>query len=209
MEIKSQPVGYVEQQSEKAGSEINPKSSPDGHAVNRSMLDTEEASAIGSALNGSVFNYPDDNDEYRSFNEIDIVGDLDRDDRGNLVLTRFDGKQGQDRRGSAVNQYGYLIDFQGNVINNKTGRVAFAYKDLDEKGNLPMPYSVEKYNFNPFDLLGTFFYDDFDDPLSFQRGHRGGKVIDELSQVVSVQGFLMDGEGSLLDRNGQKRFDFK
>jgi hypothetical protein len=90
LEIKSQPVGYVEQQSEKAGSEVNVKSSPDGHAVNRSMLDTEEASAIGSALNGSALN--EDVDEYRSFNEIDIVGDLDRDDRGNLVLTRFDGK---------------------------------------------------------------------------------------------------------------------
>ena len=91
--MKSQPVGYVEQsekQSEKAGSEVNVKSSPDGHAVNRSMLDTEEASAIGSALNGSVLN--EDLDELRSFNEIDIVGDLERDDRGNLVLTRFDGK---------------------------------------------------------------------------------------------------------------------
>ena len=69
---------------------MNVKSSPDGHAVNRSMLDTEEASAIGSALNGSVLNQ--DLDELRSFNEIDIVGDLERDDRGNLVLTRFDGK---------------------------------------------------------------------------------------------------------------------
>ena len=91
--MKSQPVGYVEQsekQSEKAGSEVNVKSSPDGHAVNRSMLDTEEASAIGSALNGSALN--EDLDELRSFNEIDIVGDLERDDRGTLVLTRFDGK---------------------------------------------------------------------------------------------------------------------
>ena len=168
------------------------------------MLETEEASAIGSALN-----FMDDLDERRTFNEIDIIGDLDRDDRGNLVLTRFDGKTGQDRRGQAVNQYGYLIDFSGNVINNKTGRVAFAYKDLDEKGNIPMPYSVEKFNFNPFEMLGTFFYDDFDDPLSFKRGHRSGKDIDELGQIVSVQGFLQDNEGSLLDRNGLKRFDAK
>ena len=42
-----------------------------------------------------------------------------------------------------------------------------------------MPYSVEKFNFNPFDMLGTFFYDDYDDPLSFKRGHRGGRDIDE------------------------------
>jgi len=124
-------------------------------------------------------------------------------------LTRFDGSQGQDRRGRSVNQYGYMIDVQGNVINNKTGRVAFAFKDLDEKGNIPMPYSVEKFNFNPFDMLGTFFYDDYDDPLSFKRGHRAGRDIDELGQIVSVQGFLQDHEGSLLDRNGTKRFDAK
>ena len=30
-----------------------------------------------------------------------------------------------------------------------------------------MPHALEKYNFNPFDLLGTFFYDDVEDPLSF------------------------------------------
>ena len=53
------------------------------------MLETEEASALGSALN-----VLDDLDERRAFNEIDIIGDLDRDDRGNLVLTRFGGKQG-------------------------------------------------------------------------------------------------------------------
>jgi len=166
-------------------------------------METDEASAFGSNLG------PDDLDERRMFNEIDIIGDLDRDNRGNLVLTRFDGSQGQDRRGRSVNQYGYMIDVQGNVINNKTGRVAFAFKDLDEKGNIPMPYSVEKFNFNPFDMLGTFFYDDYDDPLSFKRGHRGGRDIDELGQIVSVQVFLQDHEGSLLDRNGTKRFDAK
>ena len=30
-----------------------------------------------------------------------------------------------------------------------------------------MPQSIEKFNFNPFDLLGTFFFDDVEDPLSF------------------------------------------
>ena len=43
------------------------------------MLETEEASALGSALN-----VLDDLDERRAFNEIDIIGDLNRDDRGNL-----------------------------------------------------------------------------------------------------------------------------
>lgn len=41
--------------------------------------------------------------------------------------------------------------------------------DLDERGNIPMPHSIERFNFNPFDLLGTFFFDEVEDPLSFQK----------------------------------------
>ena len=53
------------------------------------------------------------------------------------------------------------------MLHNRSGEKMFARKDLDEKGNIPMPHALEKYNFNPFDLLGTFFYDDVEDPLSF------------------------------------------
>jgi len=70
-----------------------------------------------------------------------------------------------------------------------------------------MPFALERFNFNPFDLLGTFFYDDPEDPLSFQRNPRGGRFVDELGRVVSVQGFLTDDDGSVLDREGVRRFD--
>ena len=33
-----------------------------------------------------------------------------------------------------------------------------------------MPYALEKSNFNPFDLLGTFLFEDPEDPLSFIKG---------------------------------------
>ena len=72
-----------------------------------------------------------------------------------------------------------------------------------------MPYSIERFNFNPFDLLGTFFYDDVEDPLSFQKSQRSGRYIDELGRFVSLQGFLTDTEGSIVDREGIKRFDWR
>ncbi len=53
------------------------------------------------------------------------------------------------------------------MIQGDTGATVFNRKDLDEKGNIPLPFSIEKFNFNPFDCLGTFFYDDVEDPLSF------------------------------------------
>lgn len=72
-----------------------------------------------------------------------------------------------------------------------------------------MPYALEKYNFNPFDLLGTFFYEDPEDPLSFNKGQRGNRFIDELGRFVSMQGFLVNEEGSVIDKDGVKRFDYR
>ena len=87
--------------------------------------------------------------------------------------------------------------------------MVFPQSDLDERGNIPMPYAIEKFNFNPFDLLGTFFFDDVEDPLSFQKNQRSGKYIDELGRPISLQGFLTDSEGSIMDKNGLKRFDWR
>lgn len=45
----------------------------------------------------------------------------------------------------------------------------FDRRDLDERGNIPMPYAIEKFNFNPFDLQGDYSFNDVNDPLSFNR----------------------------------------
>ena len=97
----------------------------------------------------------------------------------------------------------------GNILSNKTGQTVFACKDLDERGHIPMPFAIEKFNFNPFDLLGTFFYDDVEDPTSFQKNQRSGRYIDELGRSVTQQGFLADAQGSLIDIHGHKRFDWR
>ena len=100
-----------------------------------------------------------------------------------------------------------MIDLEtGDIINSVNGSKVFAFRDLDEKGYIPMPYSIEKFNFNPFQLLGTFFYDDLDDPLSFQKTARSGKYYDELGRLVSVQGFMLDKDSNIADKNGQIRF---
>ena len=94
----------------------------------------------------------------------------------------------------------------GDIINSFSGSKVFSFRDLDEKGNIPMPYSIEKFNFNPFEMLGTFFYDDLDDPLSFQQSTKQGKHYDELGRLVSVQGFMLDQSNNMIDKNGIPRF---
>jgi len=91
------------------------------------------------------------NAESRRFNECDIIGDLDRDEKGN-VLANQDENTGQflDKNGKPTNERGYLTNpATGDVINNLNGDKMFDKKELDEKGELPAPFNVEKHNFNP------------------------------------------------------------
>jgi hypothetical protein len=150
--------------------------------------------------------------ELRTFNEIDIIGDLDRDERGNVLLF-LDEATGKsvliDAQYRAVNIYGYLVDkATGNIIDND-GRKVFDRHDLDERGNLPMPYALEKFNFNPFDIQGDFTFEDPTDPLSFSKQTSNDAYYDSKARLINAQGFLVDENGSILDRKGKIRFDWR
>lgn len=58
--------------------------------------------------------------EKRDFNEIDILGTLDRDDKGNIIVPvdeKTGSKKSYDKEGRPINQYGYLVDSNtGNVV---------------------------------------------------------------------------------------------
>lgn len=48
--------------------------------------------------------------DMRTFNEHDILADLDRDDKGNVIVLQDQHGQYKDKRGQVTNQKGYLID---------------------------------------------------------------------------------------------------
>lgn len=116
----------------------------------------------------------------RNFNEIDITGDLKRDRRGNIIITPDSTSLFlRDQNGKFVNELGYLLDQKtGDIVDKYEKRLMFRKQDLDETGNLPMPFCVEKFNFNPFDLHGKFAYRDYKDPKSFILNSNGGKYFD-------------------------------
>ena len=136
-------------------------------AAHLSVMQTDENSFIDANVTNQMFFEPDV--DYRKFNEIDILGELDRDDRGNVLLF-LDEATGKsvyvDAKYRPINAFGYLVDKSGDIING-SGKKVFDRRDLDERGNIPMPYALEKYNFNPFDLQGDYKYNDVNDPLSF------------------------------------------
>lgn len=58
-----------------------------------------------------------------------------------------------DNQGRPVNIKGYLIDQEtGDVIHNTKGNVMFKAELIDSKGQLPAPFNIEKFGFNPFEL---------------------------------------------------------
>ena len=71
--------------------------------------------------------------ENRNFNENDILGEFERDTKGNIIL--LENKKGQivDTKGALVNEKGYLIDgVSGNVIEKEQQRTVFKKSELDE-----------------------------------------------------------------------------
>jgi hypothetical protein len=76
-----------------------------------------------SALDNSIVQ--DLEFDRRDFNEIDILGTLDRDEKGNIIVPideNTGSKRSFDHQGRPINLYGYLVDSEtGAIIHNKTG----------------------------------------------------------------------------------------
>jgi hypothetical protein len=122
----------------------------------------------------------------RLFNENDILGDLDRDEKGNVVVLLDNQGKNKDRAGKITNKRGYLIDSNsGAVLENLTFKEMFPYDDLDDRGEVPHPYCVERYNFNPHNVMGDFDYID-----------------GQPRMMVTNKGFFVDKKGRRVNKFG-------
>ena len=81
----------------------------------------------------------------------------------------------------------------------------FDKSDLDERGELPAPFNVEKHNFNPHEVRGDFNYDRNGKPIITKDGQ--SSFIDKRKSGVSSRGYRIDGDGNMVDNNGRKKFD--
>ena len=144
----------------------------------------------------------------RKFNENDILGNLDRDEKGNIMVICADEATGKfvDKDGRPTNHRGYLINPDtGDVINNLNGQKMFSKSELDERGEVPAPFSFEKYNFNPHEIRGDFDYDRNGNPRIMKDG--AGNYCDKRGDLVSARGYKIDHNGHIIDYHGRKKFD--
>ncbi len=73
-----------------------------------------------------------------------------------MLLQNKEGKY-IDKLGRIVNEKGYLINPEtGDVIETHKNQTMFKKSELDDKGEIPAPFCIEKHNFNPFKVRGEF-----------------------------------------------------
>jgi len=128
------------------------------------------------------------NPEDLNFNEHDILGEFDKDENGNIILITDKYGNLTDKQGKLVNERGYLRDKFGHIKHKyEIGWRVFSVKDLDEKGEIPLPFTISWYNFNPHEIIGHFDYDDNGQPklLPHKGSSKGGK--DKLSSSRNKQ----------------------
>ena len=144
----------------------------------------------------------------RTFNENDIIGNFEREWSGHIKEREYTLRKMyfRDRDGNAVNQRGYLIDeTTGDIRSQYTFDVLFKNYNLIGVGNsryeLPLPYRLERHNFNPHQCFGNFDYDSEDRPVMLPDGN--GNRVDKNWRPVNASGWLVDEHDNIIDNLGQ------
>ena len=74
----------------------------------------------------------------------------------------------------------------------------------ENRTELPLPFRIEKFNFNPHDCLGNFDYDKREKPIILKD--RNGNKVDKNLRSVNGEGWLIDQVGNVVDNLGQVKF---
>lgn len=150
--------------------------------------------------------------DQRNFNVNDVLGEWDRDEKGNVLVGQDKLGEDKDKQGRLTNIRGYLVNSKGDIIEGVSGHrnVMFAADDLDDRGELPAPFCVEKYNFAPHDLFGDLDFD-FDketgQPIPRLLQTKQGFFVDKKSRRINKHGWLINANSHICDKNGRIRFD--
>lgn len=92
------------------------------------------------------------------------------------------------------------------IVENVTYKSMFKQRDMDERGELPGPFCLEKHNFNPHLMSGDFEYQD-GQPVVLKN--EKGQHVDRNGRRVNQAGWYIDPHqaGALVDRDLRKKFD--
>jgi len=141
----------------------------------------------------------------RTFNENDVKGELEKNEEGKYAPSVLPNGGMVDKYGRKVNEKGYLINDKGDIIDTKTDKHMFKNKELDENGDIPQPFKLERYNFNPHDIMGAYSIGNNGRPELHETPNGG--LVDDSGKQVNEKGILIDEEGNVIDKYGRKKLD--
>jgi hypothetical protein len=147
--------------------------------------------------------------KHKGFNEHAIMGEFDKDEKGNIILLTDQKGNLVCKNGRKVNEKGYLRDRYGHILYGSKNRIrAFSEKELDERGEIPLPYSWDRYNFNPFDVIGNLKTDPKTGSPARPEHRKGEPITDKNGFLVNNKGYLIDQSGNVISRtDGEIKFD--
>lgn len=149
----------------------------------------------------------------RTFNENDVIGNFPRDKNGRIKNRKeiIYNRNFRDFDGQMVNERGYLINEVSGAIRSRytyEDIMIGEYSDMGDLGELPMPYRLERHNFNPHHILGSFTYEKKSGRPQLLL-NKFGLNTDSLFRPVNKQGFLVNENMDVIDDEGRIRFSKK
>ena len=103
--------------------------------------------------------------------------------------------------GREVNEKGYLIDIDGNII-DREGKRIFVKEHL-KNGEFPKIFLFTKFNVD--NITGDFELSPLSEPILDQDNN--GNFIDRKGRLVNSRGYLIDRDGNIIDKRGKRMFD--
>ncbi len=138
----------------------------------------------------------------RRFDIRSIMGDLDKDRSGNIIIRRDKDNKKVDRKGRPVNNKGYLVNENGDIV-DKDGKKIFDEFALSKDNDIPKLFPFLKFDVD--DIKGDFELDPVGNPMLHKT--KGGGLIDDKGHRVNEKGYLIDENGNIRNKKGFKVFD--
>jgi hypothetical protein len=123
----------------------------------------------------------------KKFDLKDVMGALDKDRKGHIIIRRDAKGKMVDKLGRSVNSKGYLVDKDGNVINGD-GKVMFDNYTVSKDGEIPKLFSFLKFNLD--EVSGDYEMDPLGNPML--QKNREGTLVDSKGKKVNDKGYLID-----------------
>lgn len=134
-----------------------------------------------------------------NFNAHAIMGNFDFDKINNKpIFLRNKYGQFTDKNYRVVNQCGFLVNKQEDIIDNE-GEVKFIREMLTENGDLQHLFNFKAEKFKIQDIMGIVRKDDNSKNIVMQVDKRTNKATDERGRTINAQGYLVDERGSIIN----------